>query len=235
MFLILIVLLPSFWIFMYLTEPATLQWGELGKSIGVSFLVAGIAVVVDVVFGIPVALYVARHRQTRFGGLMDTLINIPLIIPTTALGFSLGLFWGMIGSGGGLSYAFVILGHISFTYPLVVRNIAGAVEEVDPSYEEVAQTLGTKPFQTFTKVLFPIIRSSIIAGCILAFTRSLGETGATIAIAGSDVMASPIYITNLINAGQYAEAAICSIILIAICFLLLFVVRGLTHRGGGRA
>ena len=73
----------------------------------------------------------------------------------------------------------VILGHISFTYPLIVRNITGAIEEVDPSYEETAMTLGAKPFQAFYKILLPVIKTSVIAGAILAFTRSLGETGAT--------------------------------------------------------
>ena len=128
----------------------------------------------------------------------------------------------------------VILGHISFTFPLVVRNIVGAVEEVDASYEEVAMTLGAKPFQAFSKVLMPIIKSSIIAGAILAFTRSLGETGATIAISDT-VNTVPVYILNLINNDNYTEAAFCSIILIAICFVFMFAVRIVINRGGRRA
>lgn len=178
-FLMVIVLIPSFYIFAYLTQPiASVDYGSLMSSIGISFFVAGVAVVFDIVFGIPVALYIARHRNTKFGQALDNIVNIPLIIPTTALGFSLALFWGSLGVGGAMSILLVILGHISFTYPLVVRNIVGAVEEVDPSYEEVALTLGAKPFQTFTKVLMPIVKASMIAGAILAFTRSLGETGA---------------------------------------------------------
>jgi thiamine transport system permease protein len=233
-FLVLIVLLPTFYIFTFLTQPAMdINYAALLAATGISFLVAGIAVVFDIVFGIPVALYIARKRHTKFGKILDSLVNVPLIIPTTALGFSLALFWGSIYAGGSLSLMMVTMGHIAFTFPLVVRNIAGAVEEVDASYEEVAMTLGAKPFQAFSKVLMPIIKSSIIAGAILAFTRSLGETGATIAISDS-VKTVPVYIMDLIKLQNYSEAAICSIILIVICFIFMLALRIVISRGGGR-
>lgn len=229
-FMVVFILIPSFYLFAYLTEPiADVNYGGFFSAVGTSFLVAGAAVIVDLILGITIALYVARNRGSRFSSLMDWLINIPLIIPTTALGFSLGLFWSSIVSGGSLGLTFVILGHIAFTFPLVVRNIVGAVEEVDPACEEVAKTLGATSLQSFTKVLLPVIKSSIIAGCILAFTRSLGETGATKAIDDS-VVTVPIYIMNLINDGFNSEAALCAILLVIICFALMIAVRMLTHK-----
>lgn len=234
-FLAVIILLPTFYIFTYMTQPmAGINYGALMSAIGISFLVAGVAVTFDIVFGIPVALYIARKKDTKFGKVLDNLVNVPLIIPTTALGFSLGLFWSSIYAGGSLNLLMVTLGHIAFTFPLVVRNISGAVEEVDQSYEEVAMTLGAKPFQTFSKVLIPIIQSSVIAGAILAFTRSLGETGATVAISNS-VNTVPVYIMSLINKNNYSEAAFCSIILIAICFVFMLIIRLVASRGGRRA
>ena len=146
----------------------------LFKAMGISFLVAGAATAFDIVFGIPMALYIARNKDKSLGKALDMLVNVPLIIPTTALGLSLFLFWSSASLPG---LVLVILGHISFTYPLVVRNVIGAVEEVDPSYEEIAKTLGAKPFQAFRKVLLPVIQSSVLAGSILAFTRSLGRQG----------------------------------------------------------
>ena len=136
----------------------------------------------------------------------------------------------------------VTLGHIAFTFPLIVRNIVGAVEEVDSSYEEVAMTLGAKPFQAFSKVLMPIIKSSIIAGAVLAFTRSLGETGATLAISDS-VKTVPIYIMDLVNEALkpgadpalFTEAAFCAIILVAICFVFIFILRMVIARGARNA
>ena len=237
--LFVMVLIPSFYIFMYLTEPGDIDGGRLAGSIANSFLIAGAAVAFDVVFGIPLAMYIARHRGEKLAGTLDNLMNVPLIVPTTALGVSLYLFWTDIGDGVP-EMLLVILGHISFTYPLVVRNIAGAVEEVDPSYEETAMTLGAKPFQTFSRVLLPMIKNSVIAGAIMAFTRSLGETGATYAIA-PDVDSVPIYIVNLVQKGVetgdpscYADAAMASIVLIAICFLLMLAVRRLSRREEAR-
>ena len=233
-FLLLVVLLPSFYIFMYLAEPIPhIDYGTLLSSIGVSFLVAGVAVIVDIILGVPLSLYIARNRRGKLANFLDGLVNVPLIIPTTALGFSLALFWGSFGAGDSMALVLVILGHISFTYPLVVRNMIGAIEEVNPECEEIAMTLGAKPFQAFRKILMPIVKSSIIAGGILAFTRSLGETGATLAISDS-VNTVPIYITALVQQNSYAEAAMCSIILIVICFVLMMIVRALTHRRQGR-
>ncbi len=233
-FLILIVLLPAFYIFMYLTQPLPdVDYGSLLSSIGLSFLIAGVAVAVDVILGIPMSLYVARNRNGRLARIMDELINVPLIVPTTALGFSLALFWGSFGLGDAWGLLLVILGHISFTYPLVVRNLIGAIEEVNPECEEVGMTLGAKPLQAFRRILMPAIQSSVIAGGILAFTRSLGETGATLSIS-SNVNTVPIYITQLVQDGNYAEAALCSIVLILICFALVLAVRMVTGRRKGR-
>ncbi len=233
-FLVVVVLLPSFYIFMYLTQPIpSIDYGTLLSSTGMSFLVAGLAVVVDILIGVPMAMYIARHRNGKLGQALDGLVNVPLIIPTTALGFSLSLFWGSFGLDSTFDLLLVVLGHISFTYPLVVRNLVGAIEEVDPAYEEVAMTLGAKPFQAFRKVLFPIVKSAVIAGGILAFTRSLGETGATTAIS-TEVNTVPIYITQLVQDGLYAEAAMCSIVLIVICFAIMMVLRMVTSGGSKR-
>ena len=116
---------------------------------------------------------------------------------------------------------------------VIVGLNQNAAEEVDPAYEEVSMTLGAKPFQAFRKVLFPIIKSAVIAGGILAFTRSLGETGATTSISDT-VNTVPIYITHLVEDGLYTEAAMCSIVLIALCFILMFGIRVITGRRARR-
>ena len=77
------------------------------------------------------------------------LVNMPLIVPTAALGYSLGSSGPARTSYRTVDVLLIILAHVAFTYPLVVRNVAGAVEEVDPSYEETASTLGARPVQSF--------------------------------------------------------------------------------------
>lgn len=226
--LFLLVLIPAFWLFTSMDfggEP--IEWGQILCATGISFLIAGVAVAFDIVFGMPVALYISRNRNSKIAKILDELINIPLIVPTAALGVSLGMFWSGTGlNGAGL--LLVIFGHIAFTYPLMVRNITGALEEVDVSYEEISMTLGAKPFQAFRKILLPIIRSSVVAGGILSFTRSLGETGATVSI-DNTVISIPVLIVNWIDQGNYHQAIFASVFLVVICFILLLIVRRLTR------
>ncbi len=234
-FAFLFLIIPSFFIFTYLAYPGSFTDydGFLG-ALSTSFIVAGASTVFVIIFGLPVAIYIARNRGGKLANILDNLVNIPLIIPTTALGFSLALFWGNFGLND-FGLLLVIFGHISFTYPLLVRNVIGAIEEVDPSYEEIAKTLGAKPLQAFRKVLFPIIKSSILAGAILSFTRSLGETGATEAISG-EVITIPIYIVNLIrDEGLYYEGAIAAMMLIVVCFILMYGLKALINRLGGKS
>ena len=122
----------------------------------------------------------------------------------------------------------IILSHVAFTYPLVVRNVVGAVEGIDPAYEETARTLGAKPLQSFRRVLLPMIKGSILAGAIMAFTRSLGETGATLAVV-ANANTAPVFIVNLVNDQSYYLAAMACIILIIISYVFMLLLRRFTR------
>jgi ABC-type sulfate transport system permease component len=123
------------------------------------------------------------------------------------------------------------MAHVAFTYPLVVRNVAGAIEEIDPSYEETARTLGAKPIQAFRRVLYPMIKSSILAGSIMAFTRSLGETGATQAVV-SEALTAPVYIVELVKGQEYYLAGLACIALISVSYAAMLLLRYLTRKKG---
>jgi thiamine transport system permease protein len=230
-FLVIFVLIPSFFIFSYvlISTPQGGDWSLFLESLGYSFLVAGIVTTIDLVLGVPLALYIARNGTKRLANVLDVLVNVPLIVPTAALGFSLGLFWTDQGTIPAVPLLLIIFAHVAFTYPLVVRNVAGAVEEIDVSYEETARTLGAKPFQAFRRVLYPLIKSSILAGSIMAFTRSLGETGATLAVV-SDAKTVPVYIVNLVSEGSYYQAAMACIILIFVSYLAMLLLRYITGK-----
>jgi thiamine transport system permease protein len=162
---------------------------------------------------------------------LDVLVNVPLIVPTVALGISLAMFWNPTGkTSPEIGFILVVLAHLAFTFPLMVRNVTGAVEETDPAFEETARTLGAKPIQAFRRVLYPMISSSILAGAIMAFTRSLGETGATLAVYKGAITA-PIYIVNLIvKDHNYYSAAVACIVLIAISFVFMLALRRITRK-----
>ncbi len=234
LFLVLFVLIPSFFIFTYVVsvEPASFDWGPFMESLMFSFLVAGVVTVIDIALGVPLALYIAKNRTGRLSEVLDVLVNVPLIVPTAALGYSLGVFWTGQNIIPTYDVLLIILAHVAFTYPLVVRNVAGAVEEVDPAFEETARTLGAKPVQAFRRVLYPIIKSSILAGAIMAFTRSLGETGATQAVVAS-ARTAPVYIVELIQlktASGYYTAGLACIVLIIVSFVFMLALRYITNR-----
>jgi thiamine transport system permease protein len=228
-FLVIFVLIPSFFIFSYvlIASPSGGDWSLFLESLGYSFLVAGIVTVIDLALGVPLAIYIARNGTKRLANALDVLVNVPLIVPTAALGFSLGLFWSDQGAIPAFPLLLIILAHVAFTYPLVVRNVAGAVEEIDVSYEETARTLGAKPFQAFRRILYPLVKSSILAGSIMAFTRSLGETGATLAVV-SNAKTVPVYIVDLVKEGSYYQAAMACIVLIFVSYLAMLLLRYLT-------
>jgi len=233
-FMVVFVLIPSFFIFTYVgsVEPTSFDWGPFLESLLFSFLVAGVVTVIDIALGVPLALYIAKNRTGKMPEVLDVLVNVPLIVPTAALGYSLGVFWTGQNLIPTYDVLLIILAHVAFTYPLVVRNVAGAVEEVDPAYEETARTLGAKPVQAFSRVLYPMIKGSILAGAIMAFTRSLGETGATQAVVAS-AQTAPVYIVNLIKlqtASGYYTAGLACIVLIIVSFVFMLALRYITNR-----
>lgn len=242
-FLGLMVLLPSFFLIGFLatgsTSTSTADWGVFASSLGFSFLVAGVATLIDLGFGVPLAIYITRGPYRRFNTLLDSLVNIPYIVPSAALGFSLFLFWKplvenplpLLGVGVPI-LAVIILAHVAFTFPFVVRNAVGALEEMEPSLDETARTLGAKPLQAFRRVTFPVVKPAILAGAIMAFTRSVGETGATIAVSPQAITA-PVYIVRLLidpKTENFYLAALAVVILTVVSGGAMMVMRYATWR-----
>jgi len=229
-FLAMVVLIPSFFIFTYVlfSSPTTSDWTSFFGALGYSFALAGIVTLIDIGLGIPFALHISKNPDRRSSQVLDVLVNVPLIVPTAALGFSLALFWNVKGANPVVDFVILILAHVAFTYPLVVRNVAGAVEEISPSYEETARTLGAKPIQSFRRVLYPLVKGSILAGAIMAFTRSLGETGATQAILGTAAPTAPVYIVALVRSDAFYQAGLACIVLIIVSYIFMLALRHFT-------
>ncbi len=236
-FLVLLILVPSFFFLSFLTvsEPTqALDWGRFWRAVGVSFLVGGVATVIDLATGVPMALLITRGKLRWLGRALDALVNIPYVVPSAALGISLSLYWGSQRTIVPSDLVLVTMAHVAFTFPFVVRNVVGALEQLDPAFEETARTLGAKPLQVFKRVLFPVIRPAILAGSIMAFTRSLGETGATQSVSAV-VETIPILIVNLIvQAKDYYQAALAQLALLVVSFAAILGLRLLVERRRGR-
>jgi ABC-type spermidine/putrescine transport system permease subunit II len=194
----------------------------------VSFASAGIATYIAACIAIPTVFLIKRYR---FGRFLRALLRIPLIVPTSALGLSILLLWGP----GGFRLAdpgiwLIILTHIVFSVPVVVEPMLATFEGSDiPLYEEASRTLGANPYNTVETVALPLLKRGILTGVILSFTRSLGETGATFLVMGSDTTIPPL-VVNMVESLAIPAALFASTYLIALSFVLLMVFRKVTTR-----
>jgi thiamine transport system permease protein len=209
------------------------------SAIYASFAIALFVSFIDVVAGLPMAWLITRGGFKWLRSL-DTLADIPFIIPTVALGYSLLLFWNKpegISSlfGGSLvspGWLLIILLHFTFSYPVVVRVMVGALLDYKREYEEAARTLGAASLTADRTVTLPILKPSLIASFILAFARSVSETGATMMVAGT-FENGPIFIHNLKTAqepGYEGALVFVSFILIAISCIIFVTIRLLGPR-----
>jgi len=232
-FLSAIVLVPSFFIFAYIVQgqiPSSFDWSIFWRSLADSFLVAGTVTAANTVLGIPMAIVIARKKIRFVTPLFDILSSIPMIVPTAALGFSLGLFWSnQTWFPFKAPLWLLILAHTAFTYPFIVRNMAGALEEIDPTLEDAARSLGANSLQVFRRITFPLTKMSILAGGIMMFTRSLGETGATLAVLTPEqrlqAPTAPVMIVDFVNKGFYGAASLSCVIVIGVTYALMLLLR----------
>lgn len=207
-----------------------------------SFTVALFVSALDVVTGIPMAWLITRGKS-KWLTVLDTFSDIPFIVPTAALGYSLLLFWNDprgISSLFGNSllspgWLLVILLHFTFSFPVVVRVVVGALLDYKMEYEQASRTLGAPPFTASRTVTLSILKPSLIAAFILAFSRSISETGATMMVAGV-FENGPVFIQNMKNdfttlpprvdqATYEGSIVFASFILIAISCIIFAIIR----------
>ncbi len=144
--------------------------------------------------GVAAAYLLARYRGPGRSAL-ETLLSLPLVLPPTAVGLVLLDLLGRQRAVGswlaqhGIEVVFtwkaVVLASGVMSFPLLVRSARTAFEEVDPRLVGLARTLGCGPFAAFFRVSLPLAWRGVLAGAVLAFSRALGEFGATIMIAGN--------------------------------------------------
>jgi len=195
-----------------------------------TILVASLATLIMMPFGIAVAWLLARWT---FPGktALETFVSLPLVLPPVATGLILLRLLARRGPVGrlldnaGIEFLFtwkaVVLAMAVLGFPLLVRTARAGFEQVNQRYELVAQTLGASRLRVFFTVSLPLASRAVVAGILLAFSRSLGEFGATVMIAGSipggtRTLASGIY--NYVEIGQDTNANSLLIISIILAF-----------------
>tara|TARA_B100000579_G_scaffold432030_1_gene448132 strand:- start:681 stop:1370 length:690 start_codon:yes stop_codon:yes gene_type:complete len=146
-----------------------------------------------VVVTIPPALilgWILARYDFRLKLLLDGICHLPLVLPPVVIGYLLLIFFGRRGVLGPWLQTFdvqfvfdwkgAVISSAVVAFPLVLRAVRLAIEEVDPKVEKIAQTLGASPIRVFFTITLRMAMPGLIVGSLLAFARSMGEFGATI-------------------------------------------------------
>jgi molybdate transport system permease protein len=164
--------------------------------------------------------WLLARRNWRGKSLVETLVALPLVMPPVATGLILLELLGRRGPVGGwlhralgidvvFTWRAVVAAMMVMSFPLLVRAARVAFEEVNPRYEQIAQTLGATNARVFATITLPLAARGIISGMLLAFARAIGEFGATILVAGNipgrtQTLSLAIY--NFVQLGRDADA-----------------------------
>jgi len=230
-FFLFFVIFPLFFIF---TRITNFKYGiEMQNAILTSFFIGALVTVIDLLVGIPLAWFLA-HRKTPLSGIIDSLVDLPLVVPSSALGLSIALFWG----AGGISLfapgiELIILLHVAITFPYVVRTTQAAIQEVEPDLSRASSSLGASPLLAFRTIWLPLFRAGAISGAILALTRSLGETGATMIVAGA-IRTVPVLTVQYRNAVPSDMDSAVSLASIFVFLSALLFIAARSMLGGGK-
>jgi len=238
----LFVALPAFKAIFTDTLPNALSgvndWGVYWQSLLLSYLLGAVVTALNIIIGLPMAIMVARKKfGTLPSTVLDVLVNIPLIVPSVALGVSLKFFWRE-------TFALIpemwllIFAHLAITYPYFVRSMSAAVERISLDLEEASRTLGAKPLGVFRTIILPLTKYSIFSGAIMVFTRSVSETGATLAVV-TTLKTAPVVLVDWVKPkppklpASLLEIGLGCGFLILFSFIILLALR-LIVRGKGR-
>jgi len=194
------------------------------------------AAAANVLLGLLVAWVLVRYR---FPGrrLMDSLIDLPLALPTAVGGLVyaslyvkkgwLGQYLVPLGIQAAYSRLAIVLVLVFIGLPFVVRTVQPVLEDLDPEAEEAAASLGASRWQAFRRVILPPLYPALLTGFALAFARSLGEYGSVVFVSGNmpyKTEIAPVLIVARLQEYAYGEATAIAVVLLAVSFAMLVLI-----------
>lgn len=203
----------------------------------ISLKTASAAIFITFFAGIAVAYGVNAIKQEKLQILLDGILTLPLVLPPTVAGFFLLYLFGVrrplgqffleyFGFKIAFSWAATVLAAVVISFPLMYRSARGAFEQVDKNLIYAGQTLGLSGWTIFWRILMPQALPGIVSGGVLAFTRGLGEFGATAMIAGNiagKTRTLPLAIYSEVAAGNMDGAGVYVWIIVVMSLLVVGV------------
>lgn len=215
-------------------------WTERARAAyALTFGAAFVAAIVNVLLGMLLAWVLVRYS---FPGkrLVDSLVDLPLALPTAVAGLVyaslyvkkgwLGQYLVPLGVQGAYSRFAIVLVLVFVGLPFVVRTVQPILEDLDPESEEASASLGGTRWQTFRHVVLPTLYPALITGFALAFARGVGEYGSVVFVSGNmpyKTEIAPILIVARLEEFAYGEATAIAVVLLVISFSLLILINHL--------
>ncbi|GAA5033896.1 ABC transporter permease [Microbacterium fluvii] len=193
----------------------------LMQALQVSLIVGVLTGIISTAIGFLSALGLTRYR-VRGRIFFLGVVLVPLILPEIVLGAALLTVFSTVELPLGIPT--VVLGHIVVCLPLTTLILMGALGTLDPSLPEAAADLGCTPWTTFTRVLFPLMRSSVIAAFLLAFTTSFSNIVISTFTSGVGSTTMPLRIYSMLKTGITPEINALGTLLIVATVALIFIV-----------
>lgn len=214
----------------------SLQKPIVREALRLSLITSTLTLAVAVVLGTPLAYVLARYR---FPGrqIVDTLIDLPIVLPPVVAGVALLMAFGRRGVFGdelqaaGIELAFttkaVIIAQIFVSAPFFIRAAKAGFQSVDETLEQMAYTLGVSRLRTFVRITLPLALPALVGGIVLCWARALSEFGATMMFAGNfrgTTQTMPLAIMTAMESDLFAALSI-SVILLGFTFVVLLLFR----------
>ncbi len=195
---------------------------ELLKAVLHSFEVGISAVVIALIFGTSGAFFITKVRFPG-KGVFRALVMLPFVLPGIIMGLTLLIFIKNINMS--LSMFTILMGHVSFTTPIVMFQVSARIQRMGPNFQYAAQDLGATPFKTFWYVTLPMIRTALIGAALLAFTVSFDEIVISYFLTGT-WMTLPVYLYGMLRFGLSPKVyAVSALILVFSLSLILLMTR----------
>ena len=235
LFFLATVLLPLFHLLAQ-DSPQTLWYvfsrPDVREAVWLSLLSSALATVIIALWGIPLAYAMAR-TGFRGKGVIESIIDLPILIPQSVVGIALLVLLGPGSPAGealanmGLTvagrFAGIVVAQVFVACPFLIKTAQSAFEAVPEHLEDVSRTLGARPAATFFKVALPLASRGIFVGFILAWARAISEFGAIVLFA-THPQTAPVLAHNEFLKVGISEARPIAVVLLIIClwvFILL--------------
>ena len=220
---------------------SSLSSQQVVQAVALSMVTTLVTTVVTICFGTPVGYLLAR-RRFLFRRVVDTLVDLPTVLPPAVAGVALLMAFGRRGILGStlnawgiqipFSWVAVVMAQTFVASAFYVKAAALGFAGIDPALEQSAALDGASSWQVFRHVTLPLAWSALLSGAVMTWARALGEFGATMIFAGNypgrtQTMPLAIYLGFELDLNVALTLAV---ILVGCSFLVLMVVKGVLHR-----